>query len=223
METLTVSQILDQRKQTNAPAPQVNNAIGKNALSDLSSKYDNFLHLLTMQLKNQDPLSPMDTSSVEQMIQSNQRLDKLIGLQSSTNAYAAASFLGTEVAVDTDRVMLRDHKARFDYVLGANASKAMLKIMDRNGQVVMIKEADRTVGAHQALWDGTDFFGNQLPDGEYSVSVSYEDAQGKTLSAQIVSYGLVDSAELIDGEVFLNMGAVRVSLDKILKLTRPTG
>lgn len=202
------------------------------ALGDLADTYDNFLTLLTKQLQNQDPLSPMDTaqftqqlvafSSVEQQIQSNKRLEQLIDLQSSTNAYAAVSFIGTDVAVDTDKIMLSDGEAKFAYNLDKTATRATLQIYDKNNQVVMIMEADRTVGEHKALWDGTDYFGNQLADGEYRVAVSYEDDQGKKYTAPITSYGSVDSADIVDGKVFLNIGSIRVPLDKIQKITKPS-
>ncbi len=216
----------------NAASAQASSTSGTTALGDLAETYDNFLTLLTKQLQNQDPLSPMDTaqftqqlvafSSVEQQIQANKRLEQLIDLQSSTNAYAAVSFIGTEVAVDTDKVMLSDGEARFDYSLDKTATRATLQIYNSDNQVVMIMEADRTVGDHKAVWDGSDYFGNQLPDGEYRVAVSYEDAQGKKYTAPITSYGVVDSADIEDGQVYLNVGSVRVSLDKVQKITKPT-
>ena len=61
------------------------------ALLDLASNLDNFLTILTTQLQYQDPLSPMDThefttqlvmfTGVEQQLQTNQNLEKLIALQ----------------------------------------------------------------------------------------------------------------------------------------------
>ncbi|WP_374377228.1 flagellar hook assembly protein FlgD [Dongia sp.] len=216
----------------NAAAAQANASSSGSALGDLADTYDNFLTLLTKQLQNQDPLSPMDTaqftqqlvafSSVEQQIQSNKRLEQLIDLQSSTNAYAAVSFIGTDVAVDTDKIMLNDGESKFAYTLDKTATRATLQIYDKNNQVVMIMEADRTVGEHKALWDGTDYFGNQLADGEYRVAVSYEDAQGKKYTAPITSYGSVDSADIVDGKVYLNIGSIRVPLEKIQKITKPS-
>lgn len=202
------------------------------AMGGLSDTYDNFLTLLTTQLKNQDPLSPMDTaqftqqlvafSSVEQQIKSNKNLEKLINLQSSTNAYSAVSFIGTSVAIDSNKIMLDDKKSRFDYTIDKTATKATLTIRDKNNQVVMITDADGSVGTHPAQWDGTDVFGNQLADGQYSVSVSYEDAAGKQYTAPITSYGVVDSADIKDGAVYLNVGTIRVPLDKVQHITKPT-
>ena len=72
------------------------------ALKQLSGNFSTFLNLLTTQLKNQDPTSPMDTnqftqqlvmySQVEQQIQSNSNLKTLIAQgQSSASAMARPS------------------------------------------------------------------------------------------------------------------------------------
>lgn len=230
MEIPSISETLEKLRTENAAAAKTS---GGNALGNLSETYDNFLLLLTKQLQNQDPLSPMDTAqfteqlvsfaSVEQMIQQNARLDQLIALQSSTNAYAAASFIGSDVAVASDKLMLSDGSVRFDYTLGTNASKAVLNIYNSNNQLVMVMDANKTVGTHRALWDGTDYFGNQLPDGEYRVAVAYEDQAGKQYTADITSYGTVDAAEIVDGQVLLNIGSLRIPLADVTKILRGTG
>lgn len=198
---------------------------------DLEDKYSNFLLLLTKQLQNQDPLSPMDTaqftqqlvsfSSVEQMIQSNQRLEQLINLQSATNAFGAVSFLGNQVAVDTDKVSLKDGKASFQYEIDRKATRAVLRVADASGNTVLVQEANRDVGTYKVDWNGKDAFGNQLPDGAYQVSVSYADDTGEIYSSKMTTFGVVDSTEIQDGEVQLFIGKVGFPIDKIVKVTRP--
>ena len=231
MDVSSISQTLEKNKAAAAASGSATSGTASDTAS-LSNNYNNFLLLLTKQLQNQDPLSPMDTAqftqqlvsfaSVEQQIKSNANLDKLISLQNATNTYGAVNFIGNVVAVDSDKVALQNKQAFFDYSIDHQAGKALLKILDKNGQTVMIKEADKTVGTHKAVWDGTDFFGNQLPDGQYSVAVSYEDTSGKSYTSKITSYGLVDSAEVSDGQVLLHVGDVAFPLDKVLKITKPS-
>jgi len=202
------------------------------AIDSLNDTYNNFLLLLTKQLQNQDPLNPMDTaqftqqlvgfSQVEQQIASNKSLERLISLQSSTNAFNAVSFLGNEVAVDSDHVSLKDGKAKFQYEIEHSAGQAVLSVYDSRGQVVLVQEANKGVGKYNVDWNGKDAFGNQLPDGEYRVAVSYADQSGKTYSSKITSFGVVDSTEIADGEVKLFVGPVGSSIDKVLKVTKPT-
>jgi flagellar basal-body rod modification protein FlgD len=206
---------------------------GDDALKALSGDYSNFLTLLTTQLKNQDPLSPMDTtqftqqlvqfSAVEQQINGNKKLDSLISLQSTANAYGAVGFVGTQIAANTDDVPLQSGKAKFDYKIEHASGAATLKILDASGNVVMLKQVDAAVGTHPVEWDGTDYFGNQLKDGKYTVAVSYTDQNnGKSYDAPITSYGKVDSATISDGTVYLKMGDVSVALGDVLNISKPT-
>jgi flagellar basal-body rod modification protein FlgD len=201
------------------------------ALADLSGNYSNFLTLLTTQLKNQDPLSPMDTnqftqqlvefSSVEQQINGNKKLDQMIALQSTANAYGAVGFVGTTISANSDQLPLQSGAAKFDYNIEHASSGATLKIMDSSGNVVMLKQVDATVGTHPVQWDGTDYFGDQLKDGQYSVSVSYQDQNGTAYDAPITTYGTVDSAEIDNGAVSLKLGAVTIPLSEVISVTRP--
>lgn len=202
------------------------------ATEALDDTYNNFLLLLTKQLQNQDPLDPLDTaqfteqlvsfSAVEQQINSNKSLEKLISLQSATNAFGAVGFLGNKVAIDSNRISLKDSKASFQYEIDRNASGAMLRIVDARGNTVLVQEANKALGTYKVDWNGKDVFGNQLPDGEYQVSVSYQDQQGEVYSSKITSFGIVDSTEMKDGEVELFIGSVGFPIDKILKVTKDT-
>jgi flagellar basal-body rod modification protein FlgD len=213
---------------TNTPAPTGTDA----DTASLNTQYNQFLTLLTKQLQNQDPLSPMDTaqftnqlvqfSSVEQQINQNKNLNQLISLQSSTNTYAAASFIGNTVAVNSDQLSLTGGKAGFQYQIEHQGDKALLRIADAQGHVVAIQEANSAVGTYQVQWNGQDASGNQLPDGQYQVSVQYEDSAGTNYSAPITVYGTVDSADVSNGQVSLNVGAVNYPVDKITKIIKPT-
>src|SRR3954467_13298036 len=80
-----------------------------NATAQLSSNFDTFLQLLTTQLKNQDPTSPMDSnqftqqlvqfSQVEQQINTNDNLKTLIGQGASQAGTFASAYLGKKVSV----------------------------------------------------------------------------------------------------------------------------
>jgi flagellar basal-body rod modification protein FlgD len=226
--------ILSRQAQNNAAngTSSTPTKTGDDALASLSGDYSNFLTLLTTQLKNQDPLSPMDAtqftqqlvqfSAVEQQINGNKKLDQLIGLQSTANAYGAVGFVGTTIAADSDDVSLQGGKAKFDYTIEKTGS-ATLKILDSSGNIVMLKQVDAQVGTHPVEWDGTDYFGNQLKDGKYTVSVSVTDpATGKATDADITSYGKVDQAVIADGKVFLKMGDVSVPLEDVIRISKPT-
>jgi flagellar basal-body rod modification protein FlgD len=240
--TNSIYDILQQQQQANTAASGSSSSTDTsstdssgsptNALASLSGDYQNFLTLLTTQLQNQDPLSPMDTnqftqqlvefSGVEQQINGNNKLDQLIGLQSTANAYGAVGFVGTQVAASSDQLPVQNGSGRFDYDIEHNSSSALLKITNSSGQLVMVKQVDSTVGTHPVSWDGTDFNGDQLPDGAYTVAVSYQDSTGASYDAPITTYGTVDSAVISNGDVSLNMGAVSIPLDQVTNISKPT-
>src|SRR5712675_2430466 len=77
------------------------------AQKSLSTNFNTFLTLLTTQLKNQDPLAPMDSnqftqqlvqfSQVEQQINANKNLESLISLTKARGAIDAVSYLGKKL------------------------------------------------------------------------------------------------------------------------------
>ncbi|MCC7047960.1 MAG: hypothetical protein IT562_14710, partial [Alphaproteobacteria bacterium] len=74
------------------------------SMSKLAENFDQFLTLLTTQLKNQDPLSPMDSAQftqqlvsfagVEQQINTNKNLETLLSLQKSNQMVGALDLMG---------------------------------------------------------------------------------------------------------------------------------
>src|SRR5262245_48791469 len=105
IDTTTASNVAASSAKTNA-------ANSSNALGKLSEDFNNFLTLLTTQLKNQDPLSPMDSTEftqqlvaftgVEQQINTNTKLDQLIKLDKAGLMTSAASYIGTEIEATSD-------------------------------------------------------------------------------------------------------------------------
>src|SRR6201994_3178945 len=77
--------------------------------STIAGNFQTFLTLLTTQLKNQDPLSPLDTNQftaqlvqfaqVEQQLKSNSQLSTLVSLQQTAQNTAALNFVGQTVDV----------------------------------------------------------------------------------------------------------------------------
>src|SRR5712671_4819345 len=82
----------------------------------LAGNFQTFLTLLTTQLKNQNPLDPLDTNQftaqlvqfaqVEQQLKSNDQLTTLVSLQKTAQATQALIFVGETVAVDGDTAPL---------------------------------------------------------------------------------------------------------------------
>lgn len=168
-----------------------------------SVNFDTFLTLLVTQLKNQDPLNPMDGtqftsqiaqfSQLEQQQKSNAYLEELLSQRDYGQQALASSYLGKEVLGPGDMLIKDDASEGFGYVIGSTAKTVEITVTDSNGQVVRTIKGDGTVGSHIAGWDGKDDDGNALPDDVYTLKITALDGDGKKVDAQTLTFGKVDS------------------------------
>jgi flagellar basal-body rod modification protein FlgD len=194
----------------------------------LAGDLDQFLNLLTTQLKYQDPLSPMDSTqftaqlasfaTVEQGIQTNKNLESLIGLTQATQISTGVSYIGRTIEADTNVGALVDGKAEFLYNLPKGAATAVLTVRNDKGDVVLTKQVDKSEGSHKFEWDGKDTSGNQMDDGVYTVSVAAADSSDQKIDTTIHMLGRVDGVVMSDGVVSALVGGVAVPLDKIVSV-----
>ncbi|HEX2581377.1 MAG TPA: flagellar hook assembly protein FlgD [Dongiaceae bacterium] len=195
---------------------------------DVAKQYNDFLLLLTKQLQSQDPLSPLDTNqftqqlvaftNVEQQLQTNQRLDRLIGLQTATASYGAVSLIGKQVAYDGNGISLNNRRAAFDYSLGTDQASALVTIRDANGRAVAVRACSPAAGTHQFVWDGTDTNGQPLPDGAYTATVTTSDTKGATQDAAVIGIAQVSGVKIEDGQVMVFLGNQSVPLSAIKQI-----
>jgi len=118
------------------------------ARTRLAENFDTFLTLLTTQLKNQDPLSPMDSNQftqqmvqmtgVEQQLLTNDLLKQLVG-NTNSGISTAVSLIGKEVRAVTDTTALKGGKADWVYKLDREAEEVKFDIVDASGKTVHTK------------------------------------------------------------------------------------
>lgn len=184
-------------------------ASAEESASSLASDFDTFLTLLTAQLRNQDPLEPLDStqfveqlatfSSVEQQVETNRQLAELVdGLGGGVGSLA--DWVGHKVEAAA--------AVRFDggpVTLNANPDgssvTAALIVTDPEGREVS-RSAINPLGS-QIIWDGTTTDGDEVDPGLYSFTIARVDGEG-TLSTEIPQgFSKVAEARLINGEITL--------------------
>lgn len=195
---------------------------GSNSLADT---FDTFLLLLTTQLQNQDPLDPLDSSQfteqlvqftgVEQAITTNQKLDQLVQLQTSNLLTGAVSYIGKNVEVVNDQLLLKDGQAKISYGLEANATTTVISIVNEHGRVVRSVNGETDAGRHEFEWDGRDVNGIQLDDGVFNFTVTAVDSDEQTIGTIAAAIGKVTGIEIVDGLVTLNIGKMGVPFASI--------
>ncbi len=192
----------------------------------LEEDLNRFLNLLITQLKNQDPLDPLDANeftsqlvqfaSVEQQIYQNANLEKLLNLQQSSQVADMVNYLGTTIEVSGQQFPLENGKAEFTYSLGARADSVTITIRDAAGISVYTQEAETDIGKHNFIWDGLSSGGLAEPDGTYTVVVSALDRGGNLQDVTHTVFGRVTGAGADDGAVSLSMGDITVDINDVL-------
>ncbi|MDI7775492.1 flagellar hook capping FlgD N-terminal domain-containing protein [Asticcacaulis sp. EMRT-3] len=210
---------------TNSSSTSSSSTSNSNGAADLTGNYTTFLNLLTAQIKNQDPLSPMDTtqwtnqlvqySGVEQQLKANQYLESLVNAGTQGSMNAAVGYIGKTVSADQSTSTLANGQASWQYALGGTADSATMTIADSTGTVVWKGDApDLTAGAHTFTWNGTDSSGKALPAGDYTLSVAAKNVAGDVSSAVGIT-GVVTSAQNVNGVVQLQVGNTSIPLTNI--------
>ena len=196
----------------------------KTAQDQLSSNFSTFLTLLTTQLQNQDPLSPMDSnqftqqlvqfSQVEQQIDSYKNLESLISLTKTQGATNAVSYLGKTITLTDGTAALEGSGVKWAYSLPSTAANARLIITDSKGNAVFTGSAETAAGLHPFSWDGTTSAGNVAPPGTYKLIVTAQAADGSPITSSVASQGIVSEVDLTGTEPLLMIGPLGVPLSK---------
>jgi flagellar basal-body rod modification protein FlgD len=195
----------------------------------IQQNFATFLQLLTTQLQNQNPLDPLDTNQftqqlvqfaqVEQQMNMNASLTSLISLQRATQTTAALGFLGSTVVVDGDTTQLTGGAATWSYSVD-KPSTATINISNAAGQVVYTESRTLAPGAQTFNWNGRSTTGQQLPDGDYTMSITAKDANGQLAAISTEVQGVVDGIDLTQSPAVLKIGTRSFTIDKIKQVRR---
>lgn len=174
------------------------------ATNPIDEQQDRFLRLLVTQMKNQDPLNPLDNAQVTtQMAQLStvsgiEKLNATLEAFTRAQAFQAVGMIGHHVLAPGDFVSLNGGAGVAGYELASAADSVKVKIFDAKGNLVRdldLGKQDEGVGVFQ--WDGMTNAGTAAPDGAYGFSVSAS-LDGDAVTAQALAVGSVQSV-LMDG------------------------
>ena len=186
--------------------------------SSIKEQQDRFLNLLVTQLKNQDPLNPMDnaqmTSQLAQMStvsgieKLNATLNTLLENLGYTQSMEASALIGKSVLVAGDQLTLGENGAYGGVKLEANADKVILKILNSAGQVVQSQDLGaREAGVFNFAWDGKADDGSTAAAGNYKFTV--EAAQGgKPVNVGALQLNMVSALVRSGNSFLLDLGSL---------------
>jgi flagellar basal-body rod modification protein FlgD len=198
----------------------------------IASNFTTFLQLLTTQLKNQNPLDPLDTNQftqqlvqfaqVEQQMKSNDQLSSLVSLEQSAQQTTALAYVGATVVVDGSTSQLKNGKASWSFNVPKPAT-ATIAIKDSTGQTAYTGTFGMQPGNQAFNWDGRGTDGKLWPDGAYTLSVTATDANKQSVGVSTEVEAPVDSVDLTQNPPVLSINGQDFTMDKIKRIVRPGG
>jgi flagellar basal-body rod modification protein FlgD len=200
---------------TSTPATQVA-AASAAANSQISATQDRFLALLVAQMKNQDPLNPLDNAQVtSQMAQLstvsgidklNTTVQALSASMLASQSLQAVSMIGHPVLVPGSQIDLAGGKANAALNLTQPADSVKVTITDTSGKIVRtLQLGAQNTGMVGVQWDGSTDAGTTAADGSYKFSATAV-LGGNSSAATTLSYGLVNSVAQTQSGVTVNVG-----------------
>jgi flagellar basal-body rod modification protein FlgD len=195
----------------------------------LQNNFSQFLQLLTTQLKNQNPLDPLDTNQftqqlvqfaqVEQQLKQNDQLATLVSLQRTAQSTAALGFVGETVVVDGSTASLVNGQASWSLNVPKPAV-VTLNIRNATGQNVFTGTYTMQAGMVDFTWDGKSSNGTQWPPGNYTMAVTAKDTAGQAVAVPTEVVGVVNAADLTKNPPVLSVAGQDFTLDKIKRVMR---
>ncbi len=191
------------------------------ANDQLFEDYEAFLQLLTTQLQHQDPLDPMDTAEytdqltqyaiLEQNVATNDNLEQLIGLTTTSTNTAALQYIGQTAEIDSNYAMLSDGSASWSYSPSETTAEVSLQVRDEDGRLVYEESGRSGIGEQTFVWNGETNRGTPAEDGIYSLEVTATDRYGESVATEVTSFGEITGVDTTDGNVVYVVGDLRVS------------
>jgi flagellar basal-body rod modification protein FlgD len=199
------------------------------ASSQLQATQDRFLALLVAQMKNQDPLNPMDNAQVTSQMaqlstvsginQLNSTVQALSSSMTAAQSLQATSMIGHAVLVPGNEIAMAKGSSNAAVELSQAVDSVTVTIADAKGNTVRtLRLGAQDAGIVDFQWDGKDESGTTLADGAYTYTASA--MQGGTKSTPTsLTYGLVNNVSLTSGGAQLNVGNLGdVALDVVRRI-----
>ena len=178
------------------------NLAGKTETNNADTE-DRFLKLLVTQMKNQDPLNPMDNAQVTSQLAQlstvtgidklNATLQALSDNMSIGQSLSATSMIGRGVLIPGSSITLNDGKAIGGIELTQPADSLKVLIQDAAGNTVSsLQMGPQKAGVIPLAWDGQTDEGTPAVDGTYKFSVEAK-LDSNQIDATALTFGMVNA------------------------------
>jgi flagellar basal-body rod modification protein FlgD len=197
----------------------------------IAENFDTFLQILTTQLRNQNPLDPLDTNQftqqlvqftgVEQMLKTNEFLEAMMTASQGASGAQVVGYVGKLVTASGNKAELVNGSATWRFAVDKPAT-ITATVRDMSGNVVFVKQGQVGEGESVFKWDGIGSDGKQKPNGSYSVTIEARDSDGKLINVATEMTGEVTGVDFTGTEPVLIVGDARVNLSAVLSVRAKT-
>ncbi len=189
---------------------------------------DDFLKLLMTQLKNQDPMNPMQSTdfiaqtaqftSLEQLTNMNTLLQQLSSQSGATSAAGASALIGKNVTVNGSPFRYDGlQQVPLTFTSPSTAATVAVQVRDANGNLVRtISLGPQAAGTYRITFDGLGDDGARLPSGSYQYQVIATGSTGTAISGVTTGGGKVSAISVDAGVLNLVIGTQHVPLTSLV-------
>jgi flagellar basal-body rod modification protein FlgD len=192
---------------------------------------DDFLKLMLTQMKNQDPMNPMQShemaaqlaqfTSLEQLFNVNKNLDGLTKSQEPIQKFEVLNFLGKTIKADSRQILRQpgDQGSDLRFNIMADTAKVKLTIADEDGKTIKsIEYGNLKKGANKLVWAGTDDQDREVKPGKYIFNVEAEGVGGKKIGVITETKGTITGVNYTPEGPMLMVGDQKVRLQDVQKI-----
>lgn len=194
---------------------QQNTLGGKSVTDDIQ---DRFMTLLITQMKNQDPLNPLDNAQVTSQLaqlntvkgieQLNDTVSMVMGRMQTSEMLAGLGAVGRFALVEGERISLYEGQAAAGFELPEDADSLTVKIYDSVGNVLHEAELGRhAAGLHTFVWDGLTDSGEEAVNGNYRFEVVARNGE-EVVKTTPLSVGRIDGIVPNQSELTFTIGGM---------------
>jgi flagellar basal-body rod modification protein FlgD len=197
----------------------------------IAENFSTFLQLLTTQLKNQNPMDPLDTNQftqqlvqfaqVEQQMKQNDQLSQIIAIEKNAQNTVALSYVGHTVVVEGNTSQLSVPGMAAWTMNITKPATATVTVKDSTGQTCYTGTFSVQPGQQNFTWDGKGNDGKQWPAGSYTLTATAKDASGETAAISTEVIAIVDSVDLTKDPPILSINGKDYTVDQIKRVLRP--
>jgi len=197
--------------------PDTNDTVGK----------DEFLKMMVTQLKNQDPLNPLDGtdftaqlaqfSSLEQLVNMNDQLQNIGLYQSALNNAESVNLIGKDITAEGDTIKADGSSVDLMYDLSGNAQNVTINIYDEGGNFVdTLESGGQNEGNNSVAWDCS-----SIASGNYTFTVSAVNDNGDVITANTLITGGVMGVTFKEGFPYLSVNQQDIPFGDVISVNKP--